>query len=155
MVRRIPTALAVALALSALSLAAAGCGEDAQQVSAAELISRGDQICRDGRERFDAVQAKAPANASAAADQANELLEIATDELNELRRIRPPEELRKRYDAYLAARGRALELLERGRDAAEDKNADAYGKAQAKAAAAQPERLKLAKAVGFKECSKA
>ena len=114
---------------------AAGCGGDTEQVSAEELIRRGDGICAEGR--FPALEET-----------------LATDELNELREIRPPDELRERYDSYLAARGRALELLEQGRDAADDKDADAYGKAQAKAAAEQPERLKLARAVGFKTCSK-
>ena len=133
---------------------AAGCGGDTEQVSAEDLIRRGDGICAEGRKSFDQVQAQAPANAAAAADQTDELVEIATDELNELREIRPPDELRERYDSYLAARGRALELLEQGRDAADDKDAEAYGKAQAKAAAEQPERLKLARAVGFKTCSK-
>jgi ElaB/YqjD/DUF883 family membrane-anchored ribosome-binding protein len=142
------------LSAAALLVALAGCGSDTEQVTAAALVSRGDQICEQGRQRFNAVQARAPANASAAVDQTNELVGIATDELNELRKIRPPEALRDRYDAYLEARARSLELLEQGRDAAEDKDADAYGVAQAKAAEAQPARLKLARAVGFKQCSK-
>ena len=48
-------------------------------------------------------------------DQTDELVEVATDELNELRRIRPPDELQPRYDRYLEARGRALELLLSGK----------------------------------------
>lgn len=154
MARRLATALPVAAGLALVALPGCG-GGDTEQVSAQQLLSRGDEICRHGRARFNEIQAQAPANASAAADQANELLDVATDELNELREIRPPAELSKEYNRYLEARGRALELLERGRDAAEDKDADAYGIAQAKAAAGQPERLKLARAVGFKECSKA
>ena len=82
-----------------------GCGDDDEQVSAEELISRGDGICAEGRKSFDQVQAQAPANAAAAADQTDELVEIAADELNELREIRPPDELRDSYDSYLAARG--------------------------------------------------
>jgi hypothetical protein len=145
------TGLAMAVAAAAV---ASGCGSDTEQVSVEELIERGDEICAEGRRSFDEVQAQAPANAAAAADQTDELVAIATDELNELRSIRPPDELRERYDRYLEARGRALELLEQGRDAAEEKNADAYARAQGKAAAEQPERLKLAKAVGFRVCSK-
>lgn len=150
--------MAPALATAPLAIVAlvalAGCGTDSDQVSAAELVSRGDQICRQGRERFEKVQAQAPADASAAVDQTSELVEIATDELNELRKIRPPDELREPYDAYLEARARSLELLEQGRDAAEDKDAEAYGAAQRAAAATQPKRLKLARAVGFEHCSK-
>jgi ElaB/YqjD/DUF883 family membrane-anchored ribosome-binding protein len=144
------TGLAVALAAAVAS----GCGGDTEQVDVEELIKRGDEICAEGQQRFDEVQAQAPANAAAAADQTDELVAIATDELNELRNIRPPDELRERYDRYLEARGRAVELLEQGQDAAAEQNADAYARAQAKAAAEQPERLKLARAVGFKVCSK-
>ena len=146
-----PAFAMIVLAAAALTT---GCGDDTEPVSVEELISRGDGICAEGRKRFDQVQSQAPANAAAAADQTDELVGIAADELNELRSIRPPDELRESYDRYLAARGRALELLEQGRDAAADKDAEAYGKAQAKAAAEQPERLKLARAVGFKQCSK-
>jgi hypothetical protein len=151
---RLSAPIGLAVGLAAAAVAAGGCGDDTEQVSADELIARGDEICVEGRRRFDEVQAKAPANAAAAADQTDELVTIATDELNELRNIRPPDELRERYDRYLEARGRALELLEQGRDAAADNDADAYGEAQAKAAAEGPQRLKLAKAVGFKACSR-
>lgn len=146
--------LIVPLLAAALLAGLAGCGSSTEQVSAQELVSRGDRICEQGRERFDEIQAQAPANASAAVDQTNELVDVATDELNELRKIRPPDELRERYDAYLESRARSLGLLEEGRDAAEDKDQEAYGRAQAKAAAGQPERLKLARAVGLKQCSK-
>jgi ElaB/YqjD/DUF883 family membrane-anchored ribosome-binding protein len=153
MARRLPTALLLASAL--LATAAAGCGgSDTGQVSAEELVSRADQICSEGRERFEEVQAESPSSASAAAEQTGELAQIAGDELDELREIRPPDELSEPYDDYLEARERALELLEQGRDAAEDKDADAYEAAQAKAAAEQDERLKLARAVGFEQCSK-
>ena len=148
-------AFAAAITVTGAILALAGCGEDAEQVSAEELVSRGDEICAEGRKRFDQVQSQSLPNASAAAEQTAQLVDAATDELNELRDIRPPDELRERYDRYLEARGRALELLEQGQEAAEEKDADAYVKAQAEAAAAQPERLKLARAVGFRECSKA
>jgi hypothetical protein len=151
---RSQTRIAVLSALIAIALTAGGCGDDAEQVSAEELISRGDAICAEGQRRFERVQAQAPATAAIAAEQTEELLDIATDSLNELRGIRPPDELRDRYDAYLEARSRALLLLEQGRDAAADKDAEAYGMAQAKAAAEQRERLRLARAVGFRVCSK-
>ena len=146
-------------ALAAIVLAGAalvaGCGNDSEQVSAEELISRGDAICAEGRKTLRSrSRPKRRPTPPPQPSQTDELVEIATDELNELRNIRAPDELRERYDSYLEARGRALELLEQGRDAAEDKDADAYGKAQARAAAEQPERLKLARAVGFETCSK-
>lgn len=141
---------------AALAILAAGCGDDgAEQLSAEELVSRGDEICAEGAERFAEVQEQPPANASEALAQTEELVDVATGELDDLRGLRPPEELREPYDAYLAARARALELLERGRDAAEDRDADAYAKAQEEVTADQPDRLRLARAVGFKRCSRA
>ncbi|MBM3666837.1 MAG: hypothetical protein FJW90_05040 [Actinobacteria bacterium] len=137
-----------------LALVAAGCGEDAERVSAEELIARGDAICVEGRREFERIQAQDAPNAVAVAAQVDALVEVATDELNELRTMRPPDELQERYDSYLAARGRALKLLLQGRDAAEAKDAEAYGRAQAKAAAEQQRRLELARAVGFEQCSK-
>ena len=137
----------------ALALLASACGEETEKLSAEQLISRGDEICKRGQERFAEVQQEPPANATEAREQTDELVEVANDELDELRDLRPPDELGDAYDAYLQARGSALELLEQGRDAAEDKDADAYDEAQIEAAADQPERLKLARAVGFKVCS--
>ena len=146
---------AAPIALAAVTAAtAAACGGDTEPLSVEELISRGDEICAEGRRAFAVAQARAPASAKAAAGQTDELVQIATGELDELRGIRPPDELRERYDAYLEAQGLALELLERGRVAAEEGDARAYRRAQARAAAEQPERLKLARAVGFKQCSK-
>ena len=133
---------------------AAGCGEDSEQLSTEELVSRGDAICKQGQERFVEIQEEPPANATEAGEQASELVEVASDELDELRNLRPPDEQREAYDAYLEARDTALELLEQGRDAAEDQDAEGYAEAQAKATADQPERLKLAQAVGFQTCSK-
>jgi len=141
--------------LSALAAAAllAGCGDDAEQVSAEELVGRGDELCGEGRQRFEEIQGEPPANAGEALEQSEELVEVASDELSELRRLRPPEELRERYDDYLEARGRALELLEQGRDAASDRDAAGYSEAQTRLAADEGERAKLARAVGFRVCS--
>ena len=144
-----------ALASAALAaLAGAGCGENGDQVSEEELIARGDRICAEGQKRFAEVQAAAPQSAAVAAEQTEKLLQIATDSLNELRDIRPPEDLRERYDAYLEARARALELLAKGRNAAADEDAESYGRAQVRAAAEQKQRLRLARAVGFEVCSR-
>lgn len=150
--RLIHAGVLIALALPAA--VAAGCGDDTKQLTAEELISRGDVICAEGLDRFAEIQADPPANASEASDQTDELVDVATDELNDLRNLRPPEELSEPYERYLQARGSALELLEEGRDAAEDRDAAAYGEAQTKVTADQPERLKLANAVGFKTCSR-
>jgi len=140
--------------LTAVAAIAIGCGgDDIEDVSAEELISRGDELCRSGQERFEEIQTGTPANADAAREQTEALIEVADGELSELRKMRPPEELRDEYDRYLAARADALELLEQGRDAAAEGDADAYAEAQTKLAADQDERVELARDVGFSACS--
>lgn len=145
---------AIALGTLALALGVlAGCSSDGEQLSAEELVSRGDELCREGQRRFAEIQAQPPANALEASAQTDELVAAASDELNELRRLRPPEELRDAYERYLEARGSALALLEEGRDAAEARDAEAYAEAQAEAAAGAAKRRGLAAAVGFQACS--
>jgi hypothetical protein len=143
--------------LSLLAVAAAtaiaGCDGGPDRVSAEELVQGGDDVCRDLQERFSEIQAQPPANASEGAAQAGELLGVAEDAQAELRDIEPPEELRASYDGYLDARGEVSDALDRGKQAAEDQDGEAYGKAQEEAAAGAPERRRLARELGFKVCS--
>ena len=141
------------LVLCSVAAAIAGCGDDTDDVSAEELVSRGDEICREGRDRFAEIQDAAPQSADEAHEQTEELVDAAAEELDELERLRPPEEMRDAYERYLAARSEALDLLERGRDAAADGDAGAYGDAQTELEAGRRERARLARAVGFRVCS--
>lgn len=144
--------LIAAAALAGLGLSA--CGDDSsEQLSSEELVSRADEICRTGIERFAEIQSEPPKNATEAEAQTTELFDVATDELNDLRELRAPEELRDSYDAYLESRARAVDQFERGVEAAAGRDTDGYVAAQAEVTADQPARLKLAKAVGLEDCS--
>ena len=143
----------IASALIALAAVAAGCGEDAEQLTAPELVNRGDRICADAQRRFTEIQNRSASNSVEVADQTQELLDVATDEVNELRNLRPPDELREAYDSYLQAASRVVDLLERGRDAAEDRDSDEFLQAREEANASEAERAKLARAVGFQVCA--
>ena len=146
---------AVAAALLAGALLAIGCGDGPEQVSAEDLVAQGDEICRGGQEQFTEIQADPPANSAEAVEQTERLIQESEDELNDLRDLEPPEELRDAYDRYLEARGRALEYLRRGRDAAEAQDSKGYLEAQAGVVKRAQERQQLAQAVGFQVCSKA
>jgi hypothetical protein len=146
----------------ALCLGAAGCGggdesssssASSEELPARELISRADGICRKGVERFAEIQSRTPSSANEAGAQTADLVEVASGELDELRALSPPEDLARPYEAYLESRATALDQLERGRDAAADDDSAAYVEARNEANAGQPQRLKLAKAVGLKSCS--
>jgi hypothetical protein len=146
-------AILLTLLAAAAAAAIAGCDGGSDEVSAEELAQRGDDVCRDLQKRFSEIQAQPPANASEGAGQAGELLGVAEDAQAELREIEPPEELRASYDGYLDARGEVSDALERGQQAAEAQDGEAYGKAQEEAAAGASERRKLARRLGFQVCS--
>jgi len=131
----------------------AGCGGGSEEVSAEELMQKGDDVCRGVQERFAEIQAQPPASASEGAVQAGELLGVADDAQAELRDLEPPEDLRDRYDGYLIARDEVSDALERGKQAAEDQDGAVYGQAQEEAAAGALERKRLARELGFTVCS--
>jgi hypothetical protein len=145
---------AVGFATASLAAAITGCGGGPDQVSAEELVQQGDEICQEGQERFEEIQSDPPANSNEAVDQTDLLIQESEDELNALRDLEPPDELRDPFDRYLEARGRALEYLRRGRDAAEGQDSEAYLEAQQGVAKRARERRQLAEAVGFQVCSK-
>jgi hypothetical protein len=151
MIRRKPSAGLAAALLAAAAMA--GCGGGGEELSAEELVARGDELCRHGQERFVEIQTKPPANAAAASEQTGKLVGVAEDELGELRDLEPPEELRSAYEEYLETRARAIDFLERGNTAAEERDAEDYGAAQDGIAAETDERRRLARTVGFESCS--
>jgi hypothetical protein len=139
---------------AALTLAlAAGCGGGKQQVSAAELVQKGDQICRQEQTKFGQIQTHPPANASDAADQTKELVQVAQSANSALGKLQPPDELKGRLDSYLSARDRAIDQMQKGEDAANNQDSSAYGAAQAAVVKSSPERKRLSRAVGFKVCA--
>jgi hypothetical protein len=145
-------AVIASLALAA-AVAVTECGGGSEEVSAEELVQKGDDVCGNVQERFAEIQAAPPASATEGAEQAGELLGVADDAQAELHDLEPPEELRDRYDAYLDARESVSDELERGKQAAEDQDGEAYGKAQEEAVGGAPERRKLARKLGFRVCS--
>ena len=82
-----PTAALVAALIGA-------CGSDSSQpLSAEELVSKGDAICREGQSHFAEIQAEPPRSAAEGVAQTNELIDVSRDELGELGDLSPPEEL--------------------------------------------------------------
>lgn len=144
-----------AMVLVATAATAAGCGGGGgEPLTAQQLIAQGDELCKQGQERFAQIQSEPPANASDAVDQTEQLIDSANEELEGLRDLEPPEQLSDSYSQYLDAKQEAFDLLRDGRDAANNQDAKRYGELQSEVAAAGPERLKLAHAVGFTVCSR-
>ena len=147
--RRLPQLLPFLL-IAALG---AGCGGGKQQVTAAELDRKADQICGEEQAEFRRIQAHPPASASEAADQTKELIQAAESANSAIGDLEPPDALRAPLDAYLNARDRAIEEMKRGESAAENQDSRAYGTAQAAVAKSAPQRKRLAESLGLKVCS--
>jgi hypothetical protein len=145
--------LAVIAALAAVFDLGPFENEGGSSLTKAEFIAKGDQACKRAHDQFAELQKTPPNSAEGAVALTQHLLEISESELSEIRALDAPSELQEALDRYLGAREEGIAVLERGLDAAQDRNERAYADAQAEIAAGQVERLKLAQAVGFSECS--
>lgn len=125
-----------------------------EELSEAEFLARGDEICREAHEEFEDLQGRSPNTAPEAADLTGNLIETSEGELEGIRDLNTPASLAKPLSRYVDAREKGIDQLQKGLDAAEDRDAFAYADAQANVAAEQLHRLKLAKQVGFNECSR-
>lgn len=125
-----------------------------EELSRAELIARGDEICERAHDAFVDLQAEPPQTAGEAEDLTDRLVGIAGDERDEVDELDGPDDLDELVDRYIDAREEGIDALEAGRDAAEADDADAYAEAQAEVASAQSDRRRLAREIGFRECSR-
>ena len=142
----------VAVALVAIVALVGGCGSGKEEVTAAELVQRADGICRKEQAEFDQIQAQAPANASIAAQQTRELVDVTEAASSDLGDLEPPESLRDSYEGYLDARSRILDQMKRGQEAADKRDSAGYAAAQTAVARSAPERRRLADSVGLRVC---
>ncbi len=150
----IALAIAVVGALVALTLLLdLGPAAD-DQLPQAEFLAQGDQICAQAQQSFEELQRSRPTTAGEASALTAELLRISEDELEQVRALRAPVELQRSLDRYLDAREQGIDQIRAGLDAADDRDAAAYAKAQAGVADGQLRRLQLAREVGFEQCSR-
>jgi hypothetical protein len=149
------TSRGVILTAALCALIAVGCGEKEEPAgpSAAAAIAQGDEICAEARAEVEALRGEAPRTPEDAARLTEGVIATYEAEIADLEELAVPEELSAELDRYLAARERSLEPLRDGLEAARAGDAQAYADAQAEAAAGQVDRTRLARAVGFRECS--
>ncbi len=119
-----------------------------------EFLAQGDRICAQARRSFEELQRDKPTTGGEAAALTSELLRISEDELDQLGDLGPPGALQRSLDRYLDAREQGIDQIRAGLDAANQRDAFAYAKAQAAVADGQLRRLQLAKDVGFDHCSR-
>jgi hypothetical protein len=154
-----------ALAVLAAGLALAGCGGGSgsststttaggEQLTKQELIAQGDSICQRASDDFEQLQQNPPTTAEGAATLTQRLIDITETQVSQLRELTPPPALQSSLDDYLKALDKNIAVLKQGLKAAQQNDAPGYAKAQAKTVKDQVQRLELARAVGFKECSR-
>jgi hypothetical protein len=151
--------LAAALTLFAAVAGLAGCGgggggEAGMQLTKAEFVAKGDEICREGDKQYAQAQQNPPTTAAGNAALTERLIQITNDQVSQIRALDAPGDVQSALDRYLHAREQGVTILEQALSAARGNDAPAYAAAQAKMAAGQVDRLRLAQAVGFSECSR-
>jgi hypothetical protein len=145
--------VSVALTLAATALGGCGPFAGSEELSSEEFLARGDEICKEGREKYLELQREPPQSAAEAAELTRSLIEITEDEIEDLRDLDAPAGSQDALADYLDSREAGLRVLEDGLAAAEDEDAEAYAEAQAQIARQQVDRARLAEKVGFSECS--
>ncbi len=123
------------------------------ELSAAEFLSQGDEICAQAHEEFLNVQGSAPRTAAEAEEQVDALIELAEEEHDGIEELNPPESLGAGVDDYLKEREDGIDILREGLAAARDDDPDAYEEAQVRLASQQAARQKTAERLGFSKCS--
>jgi hypothetical protein len=159
--KRINCGVMAALA-GVLTLAGCGGGGESSTSTTAsgapltkqELVAKGDAICKQARTQFEQLQQNPPTTPQSAATLTQKLIGISETELSQLRDLNPPAALKSSLDEYVQALGENIGVLKKGLKAAQKNDATGYAKAQAETVSEQVKRLQLARAVGFRECSR-
>lgn len=143
-------AITVLVALAALLNLGPFADED---LSAAEFLARGDEICTQAHDDFLDLQSSTPRTPQDAESLTQSLIDVAEDERDSIKDLDPPASLADMVDAYLADRDKGIDILREGLEAARDEDPGGYEVAQAKLAGNQKERQKVAEELGFNKCS--
>jgi hypothetical protein len=140
----------VPLALG-LALLVAGCGGGGgDRLSRQELVAKADAICQDYNAKFNALgQPNSMDELKSFADKA---LPIAQEGRQKLGELKPPQDLEATYDDWLAEGDKAVDAIERLRDAAEKNDAAAVRSIGEEANRENQKSDRLATQLGFKAC---
>jgi hypothetical protein len=136
--------------LLALALLAAGCGGGGSRLSKQELVAKADAICTDYNAKFNALgQPNSMDELKSFADKA---LPIAKEGREKLGELKPPKVIEDTYNEWLAEGDKAVDAIERLRDAAEKNDTAAVRKIGEEANRENQHSDRLARQLGFKAC---
>ncbi len=125
-----------------------------ETLSAATLVSKGDEICTDSQETYKAYRGEFPNGENEASVGYSQLLVgISSKAVRRFEELKPPPALKQDYDAYLKSQKQVAKWDEDALKAAEKDDLSAYLDIREKRDASEEERRALAEAVGFHVCS--
>jgi hypothetical protein len=142
--------VAGAVAIAAIG----GCGGGGESASPQQFQSEANKVCRDVEGQLDKIQQTMPTSADQAEKQADAIVDVSEQALDNLRRIDAPEEQQATYERYLGEREKAIGFVEDARDAAAENDSDAYVRAKRRLAAGQPTRRQIALQLNLGACSR-
>ena len=142
-----------ALLLLTASLLVPACG-GGSSASPEEFRGQATEVCRDIERQLDKIQETLPVTAEQAEKQAEAVIGVSEQALDNLRKVDAPEELQGTYERYLDEREKAIEFVEQAREAANAKDSGAYERAKRRLAAGQPVRRQQALKLGLDSCSR-
>jgi hypothetical protein len=123
------------------------------ELSAAEFLAQGDEICKQAHDEFLDIQGSTPRTAADAEAQVEALIEVASEERDRILDLGAPDSLAGDVDAYVANREKGIKTLQVGLAAARDDDPIGYEESQAELASQQIKRQEVAQKLGFNECS--
>jgi hypothetical protein len=95
-------AVSLLLALSALALVAGGCGSKSKRLTKAEFVKRANAICATYEQRVQRRMAGIPpGDEKQLASSIEKVLPVIRDGNDELRSLKPPEDLQGHYDRWM------------------------------------------------------
>jgi hypothetical protein len=124
-----------------------------EDLSAAEFLAQGDEICKQAHDEFLDIQGSVPRTAADAEAQVEALIEVAEEERGGILDLGAPDSLAEDIDVYVADREQGIKVLRAGLAAARDDDPIGYEEAQAELASQQAKRQEVAQRLGFSVCS--
>jgi hypothetical protein len=146
----------LAFAALAAALALAGCGGDdgggGEPLSQEDFVAQADAICEEYEAKLDALGT--PQSQEDLAEFAEKSVPIAEEGQGKLAELTPPADLQEAYDEWLAQGDKAVDIVQRLEQAAQDNDQEEIQAIATEAQAADERSEELATQLGFEECSR-
>ena len=139
--------------LAAVSLAAAGCGDDeGDALSKEEFTSQANAICK--KYEAESKTLGEPESIEEIPEFADKALALFDEQLGEMRELEPPEELKEDYDAFLKTGDESKKFVEDLKSAAESGDEQQIQQIGEQADEREKSSDALATKIGLTECAK-